>query len=163
MTGMRRRDKEITDTAEIKAILKSAKYVTLAMCAKNEPYLATVSHGYDEKHGCIYFHCAPEGKKVSILTENNNVWGQALLDRGFVQGSCDHLYATAQFKGKVTFVNDYAEKEYALEVMIRALDCDPEPLIEKQLQQTSIQKIAIGRIDIGFVSGKKADKVIISQ
>lgn len=163
VTGIRRKDKEITDIDEIRAVLKKAKYVTLAMCVNNEPYLATLSHGYDEKRGCIYFHCAPEGKKIRILMENNNVWGQTLLDRGYVQGSCDHLYATAQFKGKVTFVNDYAEKEYALKSMIRALDNNPEPLIEKQLQQESVQKITIGRIDIDFMTGKKAVKVIISQ
>jgi nitroimidazol reductase NimA-like FMN-containing flavoprotein (pyridoxamine 5'-phosphate oxidase superfamily) len=163
MIEMRRKDKEITDIDEIKAVLKKAKYVTLAMCTNNEPYLATLSHGYDEQRGCIYFHCAPEGRKVSILNQNNNVWGQALLDGGYVQGACDHLYATAQFSGKVTFVKNVEEKEQALKVMIRALDSDPEPLIKKQLQAQSVQKVNIGRIDIGFMSGKKAAKVIISQ
>jgi nitroimidazol reductase NimA-like FMN-containing flavoprotein (pyridoxamine 5'-phosphate oxidase superfamily) len=163
MTDMRRNDKEITDIDEIKAVLKKAKYVTLAMCTNNEPYLATLSHGYDEQRGCIYFHCAPEGRKVSILNQNNNVWGQALLDGGYVQGACDHLYATAQFSGKVTFVKNVEEKEQALKVMIRALDSDPEPLIKKQLQAQSVQKVNIGRIDIGFMSGKKAAKVITSQ
>jgi nitroimidazol reductase NimA-like FMN-containing flavoprotein (pyridoxamine 5'-phosphate oxidase superfamily) len=161
MIEMRRKDKEITDIDEIKAVLKKAKYVTLAMCTNNEPYLATLSHGYDEQRGCIYFHCAPEGRKVSILNQNNNVWGQALLDGGYVQGACDHLYATAQFSGKVTFVKNVEEKEQALKVMIRALDSDPEPLIKKQLK--AVQKVNIGRIDIGFMSGKKAAKVIISQ
>ncbi len=163
MTGMRRKDKEITSLDEIKNVLSKAKYVTLAMCANNEPYLATVSHGYDEQHACIYFHCAPEGRKISILKENNHVWGQALIDRGYVQGSCDHLYATAQFSGKVTFVSDTAEKEHALKTMIRQLDDNPEGLIVKQVLPASVQKIKIGRIDIDFLSGKKAEKVIISQ
>jgi hypothetical protein len=43
------------------------------------------------------------------------VWGQALIDNGYQQGSCDHLYRTAQFRGKVTFVEDQAEKIHALE------------------------------------------------
>jgi len=37
------------------------------MCSDNEPYLATLSHGYDEEKTCIYFHFAPEGKKIEIL------------------------------------------------------------------------------------------------
>jgi uncharacterized protein len=160
---MRRKDKEIADIDEIKVVLKKAKYVTLAMCSNNEPYLATLSHGYDEQNCCIYFHCAAEGKKIRILTENNNVWGQALLDHGYVQGSCDHLYVTAQFSGKVTFVKDAAEKEHALKVMNYALDNDPDLIIKKQLQPQSVQKVKIGRIDIGLLSGKKAEKVIISQ
>ena len=87
MTGIRRKDKEITNLDEMKTILKKAKYVTLAMCNGNEPYLVTISHGYDQEKNCIYFHCAGEGKKVKILQENGVVWGQALVDGGYVQGS----------------------------------------------------------------------------
>ncbi len=163
MTGIRRKDKEITDINEVKAILKKAKYVTIAMCVHSEPYLATLSHGFDENKNCIYFHSAAEGKKITILQQNNNVWGQALIDQGYVQGACDHFYATAQFGGKVSFVQDTAEKEHALRVMIKSLDNNPEPLIKKQLQPRTVQKVTIGRIDIEHLSGKKAEKVMISQ
>jgi uncharacterized protein len=163
MTGIRRKDKEITDVNEMKKILKTAKYVTVAMCSDNEPYLATLSHSYDENKNCIYFHCAAEGKKIDILHANNRVWGQALIDHGYVQGSCDQLYATTQFSGKVTFVESTAEKEHALKLMIQKLDNNPEELIKKQLLLPSIQKVKIGRIDIECMSGKKADKIIISQ
>jgi len=44
MTGIRRKDKEITDVNEMKKILKEAKYVTVAMCLNSELYLATLSH-----------------------------------------------------------------------------------------------------------------------
>lgn len=163
MTGIRRKDKEIADIDEMKTILKQADYVTLGMCLYDEPYLVTLSHGYDEEKNCVYFHCAQEGKKISILQQNNRVWGQALIDRGYVQGSCDHLYATTQFKGKVTFLENLSEKEHALRVMIRALDDNPEKVMEKQLLPKSIQKVKIGRIDIEFMTGKKAEKVIVSQ
>ncbi len=160
---MRRIDKEITKIDEIKNILKKTKHVTIAMCVNNEPYLATLSHGYDEQKNCIYFHCATEGKKITILQANNHVWGQALIDRGYVQGACDQLYTTAQFSGRVTFVEDITEKDHALRIMIRQLDEHPEELIKKQLLPQSIQKVRIGRIDIDCLSGKKAEKVIISQ
>jgi nitroimidazol reductase NimA-like FMN-containing flavoprotein (pyridoxamine 5'-phosphate oxidase superfamily) len=163
LTGIRRKDKEITDFGEMKDILKTAKYVTLAMCLNDEPYLVTLSHGYDQERNCIYFHCAGEGKKISILKANNLVWGQAVIDRGYVQGACDHLYSTTQFRGRVTFVEDLMEKEHALQVLIESLDKDPKEIMKKQLTPQSIQKVRIGRIDIDYMSGKKADKVIISQ
>ncbi len=144
------------------AILEKAKYITIAMCKDNEPYLVTLSHGYDRDGHCIYFHCAKEGKKVDILRENNTVWGQALIDKGYAQGVCDHLYATAHFKGKVTFVENKKEKKYALEVMIKALEIDPKNVLETQLGEDSIAKVQIGRIDIEYLRGKKSDKVIIS-
>ena len=158
---LRRKDKAITDPEELKAILHEAKHVTVAMSIKDEPYLATLSHGYDEKRNCIYFHCARAGKKVDILRENPVVWGQALVDNGYQQGSCDHLYRTTQFSGRVTFVEDQVEKKHALGVMIRHLDDDLESIIKKQITAHSTGRILIGRIDIEYMSGKKADKIIV--
>ena len=47
--------------------------------------------------------------------------------------------------------------------MIESLDKNPEKIMKKQLKPEAIQKVRIGRIDIDYMSGKKADKVIISQ
>jgi uncharacterized protein len=158
---LRRRDKEITECAEIKRILHESRYVTVAMSNEGEPYLATLSHGYEEDKNCIYFHCAYEGKKVNILRGNRRVWGQALIDNGYQQGSCDHLYRSAQFRGEVSFVEDQVEKEYALRIMIRHMDDDPEKVIGEQITKHSMSRILVGRIDIDYMSGKKADKVIV--
>ena len=162
MRGIRRNDKAITDIREMREILRTAQYVTLAMCSNDEPYLVSLSHGYDEESNCIYFHCAKEGKKIDILKANNLVWGQAIVDHGYVQGACDHLYATTQFRGRVTFVEDIEDKEHALRAMIKSLDDNPEEIIEKQLAPESIQRVTIGRIDIDYLSGKKASKTVIS-
>jgi nitroimidazol reductase NimA-like FMN-containing flavoprotein (pyridoxamine 5'-phosphate oxidase superfamily) len=55
-----------------------------------------------------------------------------------------------------------AEKEHALKTMIKHLDKDPEKIIENQVKPSSIAKVHIGRIDIQEMTGKKADKIIIS-
>ena len=162
MIEIRRKEKIVTDEDEKIHPLKKAKYVTIAMCESNEPYLVTLSHGYDGDNSCIYFHCAKEGKKVDILEKNRVVWGQALLDKGYQQGSCDHLYHTTQFKGEVTFVEDLKEKERALKIMIRQLEEDAENVIEKQLKTDSINRVNIGRIDIDYISSKKSEEIIIS-
>lgn len=162
MKGIRRKEKEITEKEEMLTILESSKYITVAMCLDNEPYLVTLSHGFDRKKNCIYFHCAQEGKKIDILESNNIVWGQAMLDKGYAYGKCDHLYATMQFKGKVVFVKEFAEKKQALEVMVRGLERNPELVISEQFKDKSIEKVTIGRIDIDYMSGKKASEVIIS-
>ena len=159
--SLRRKDKEVTDQEVMRSVLGKAKYVTIAMSMNDEPYLVTLSHGYDAARGCIYFHCAKEGKKIEILRSNNKVWGQALIDGGYQQGSCDHLFLTTQFRGKVTFVEDAAEKEHALAVLIRQLDDSPEKVIKEQITPGSIKKVNIGRIDIDYMSGKKANKILI--
>ena len=163
MKGIRRKEKAIENADEMKAIIAQAKHVTFAMCKDNEPYLVTVSHGYNKEKNCIYFHCAREGKKIDILNENNIVWGQAILDQGYVQGKCDHLYATTQFRGKVTFVDDFDEKKEALIEMVYKLDDNPKEVISKQITEKSVTRVMIGRIDIEYMSGKQAKNVIISM
>ncbi len=159
---MRRKDKEIKDRSEMIAIIEQAKYITIAMSRDNEPYLVTLSHGYDRAKHCFYFHCADEGKKIDILKKNSLVWGQALIDRGYAQNVCDHLFATTHFKGKVIFVENEQEKMHALEVMINALEENPREVMKTQIGKDSVARVQIGRIDIEYMSGKKSEKVVIS-
>jgi uncharacterized protein len=156
--GMRRKEQEITDTAELKAILAKTQYVTIAMCRDNEPYLVTLSHGYDEKQNAIYFHCASAGKKIDFLKANNRVWGQAFVDRGYVQGSCDHLFTSVQFSGRVRFVEEAEEKRRALAVMIHQLENEPGKVMNAKVTDAKVAKTCIGRIDIEFLSGKRSEK-----
>ena len=160
---IRRKEKAITERNEMIEILMSVRYVTIAMCADNEPYLVTLSHGYDRERHCIYFHCAKEGKKIDILNSNNVVWGQALLDKGYVQGDCDHIFSTVQFKGKVTFVDDLIEKKHALRIMIECLEDNPSKVIAAKVKDSAVDKLGIGRIDIEYLSGKRAEKANVSS
>ena len=162
MKSLRRKEKAMTEKNEMLAVLEHAKYVTVAMCRNNEPYLVMLSHGYDREKHCIYFHCAKEGKKIDILREHNLIWGQALVDKGYVHGKCDHLFATTQFMGRVTFVENVDEKRHGLRVMIKALDNDPDKVMKSQLKDKSVEDVQVGRIDIEYMSGKKSEKVIIS-
>jgi len=141
-------------------VLRSAQYVTLAMSVDDQPYLVSLSHGYDEDRNCIYFHCAREGKKLDYLRANNTVWGQALLDHGYSDGECTHLYASVHFSGRVTFIDDPDEKRRALECMIRQLDSNPESLIGRITPELFDQTM-VGRIDIEYLSGKKSKEVTV--
>lgn len=151
---IKRKDKEITDDKVLKKILKSTSYVTIAMSMDNHPYLVSLSHGYDENRNCVYFHCAQEGKKLDYLQSNNAVWGQALLDHGYIQGECNHSFASVHFKGKVAFILDPNEKLEAMQTMIRQLDKNPGPIIAK-LTAEKLKDILICRIDIDYMTGKK--------
>jgi len=157
---MRRTDKEIEDKSLLKKILGSAHYVTLAMSLNDQPYLVSLSQGYDGERNCIYFHCAREGKKLDYMKSNNKVWGQALLDYGYSQGNCTHLFASVHFSGRVTFLEDLEEKRRAMMHMMRQLDGDPERLIER-LDLERLKRTVIGRIDIEYISGKKSKEVTI--
>lgn len=162
MREIRRKEKAIQEKHEMQSIMRAAKYVTIAMCSNNEPYLVTLSHGYDSQDNCIYFHCAQEGKKVDILRENSTVWGQAIVDHGYATGKCDHLYVSVHFSGQVTFITDLDEKRKALTVMANQLEPDPLSVIDEQFTTKSLKRVNIGRIDIDYMSGKKSKEVVIS-
>jgi uncharacterized protein len=158
---VRRKEREITDSAEMKQVLKTTKYVTVALCMNNEPYLVALSHGYDEAHSCLYFHCANEGKKLVYAQANNHVWGQAVLDFG-VTDECDYAYTSVHFSGTLSLVTDPEEKWHGLQVLVRQVAKKPELKLAK-LKPEKIQKTTIGRIDITYMSGKKRQAPPISR
>jgi len=158
MRDIRRKEKAITDRAEIKSILLKSKYVTLAMCYDNSPYLVTLSHGFDPEENICYFHCASKGKKIDYLKNTDEIWGQAFIDKGYAKGECNHHYASVHFQGEVKFVTDVREKRKALTIMIDQLEEDPElrqEVKKKQLLETALKRVTIGKILIREMSGKK--------
>jgi len=150
---VRRKDREITDCEVLRQVLKSTKYVTIALCKDNEPYLVSLSHGYDEAKNCLYFHCAPEGKKLVYLKLNSKVWGQALLDFGVTE-ECDYVYTSVHFSGKIHLITDLTEKKHGLEVLVRQVSLNPEAKLAK-IKPERLETITMGRIDIEYMSGKK--------
>ncbi|MGQ9679947.1 MAG: pyridoxamine 5'-phosphate oxidase family protein [Candidatus Bathyarchaeia archaeon] len=158
---LRRSDKEIKDLDQIKKIIKTAQFMTISMAVENQPYLVSLTHAYDEERGCLYFHCAPEGKKIEYLKRNNLVWGEILLDYGYSQGECTHLYASVHFSGRVRFVEDPEERKRAFELMIKRLDKEPDNLIPKMREMISSVNVLIGRIDTNYISGKKSREINI--
>ncbi len=158
MRDIRRKEKTITDETEIKSILLETKYITLAMCYDNSPYLVTLSHGYDPIDNVIFFHCASEGKKIDLLQNTEKIWGQAFIDKGYAVGECDHHYESVHFQGEVYFISDIMDKRKALTIMIDQLEEDPdmrEKVKKKQLLETALKRVTIGKIIIHEISGKK--------
>ena len=149
---VRRKDREITESDEMHQVLKATKYVTIALCMEGEPYLVALSHGYDQTRNCLYFHCAPEGKKLIYSKANPQVWGQAVLDFGVTQ-ECDYAYSSVHFSGKLSLITDLNEKKHAMEVLIRQVSLDPETKLAK-IKPEKLDSTTMGRIDINYISGK---------
>ena len=150
---IRRKDREITDLEEMWQVLKATKYVTVALCMQDEPYLFSLSHGYDQTRNCLYFHCAPEGKKLIYAKANPNVWGQAVLDFGVTE-ECDYAYVSVHFQGTFCLIADLSEKQHAMEVLVRQVSLNPEAKLAK-IKPEKLDKTTMGKIVISYISGKK--------
>jgi uncharacterized protein len=148
-------DKAITDAAEISRIIMGQKFLTLALCAENQPYLVTLSHAYDSERNCFYFHCSPVGRKIDIIRANPQVYGQVLEDCGYVPTECEHKYRTVQFEGRAEIVADPEEKLRALRLLIERLEPAPEPVKARLLQPDRLTGIAVIRVTVINWSGKQ--------
>jgi len=155
---MRRADKEFTEQGKLREVLRETSYMTLAMAMDGEPYLVSLSHGYDEDRNCLYFHCASEGKKLEYMRANPVVWGQVVMDHGYVYGECTHSYATVMFRGRVSFMDDPDEKLRALKTMLWQLEPDAD-VREKQMSTDELGTTVFGRVDIEFMTGKKSKEI----
>lgn len=155
----RRPAQVIDDPAEQREVIDTCEHLTFAMAVGDEPYLATVNYGYDEAERCFFFHCHPSGRKARMLRAQPVVWGQILQDQGYVPGRCLHAFRTVQFRGRVSFLDDDAQKRRALFLMIDQLEPDPESAKARFVDDKSVAKVAVGRIDVeGFTAKRgKAD------
>jgi len=61
--------------------------------------------------------------------------------------------------GTVTFLEDFTEKQHALQVMIKQQESMPEEVIKKQITNESVKNINIGKIEITYLSGKKSTQI----
>ena len=107
---LRRKEKEIDDTSTLNQILAHGRFATIAMCRDNEPYLATLSYGFDASKNALYFHTGHAGLKIDFLTANPNVCATIIEDGGYMEGECDHRFRSIVINGKVAFVQEVEEK-----------------------------------------------------
>jgi len=152
---LRRRDKMIRTKKEILEIVRTQKYLTLALCLDREPYLVSLNYGYDPKENCFYFHCGKTGKKMDFLKANPLVWGQIIDDRGYRPGRCDHDYRTVQFRGRVSFLKGIAAMRRAIHLMTGQLEPDPGPVRRSVQSDSAFRNAALGRIRVQYFTGKQ--------
>jgi nitroimidazol reductase NimA-like FMN-containing flavoprotein (pyridoxamine 5'-phosphate oxidase superfamily) len=162
MNGMKyhmrnRPEREIKDQAVLDEILARGKFAALAMCRNGEPYIVTLSYGYDRSGRALYFHCAKDGMKRDFVRENSNVCATVVEDHGYVQGECKHAYRSVVVRGRIT-IADGDEKQKGVNVLLDHLEEQPEIMrakLESPARQARIDTaMDVWRLDIEQISGK---------
>jgi len=152
---MRRIEKEISNEKELISILKNGKYTIISLCKENEPYIITLSYGYDESKHALYFHCAKAGQKLDFIKINPYICGTVIEDNGYQEG-CGQAFRSIVFRGRMEIVEKLEEKKEGLEILINHLEKDPESIKDKFLKkENAYKKLGILRLDITDLSGKE--------
>lgn len=149
---MRRSDREITERAEIDAILNAGKVMRIALVDGDTPFLVPVFYAYDGQS--IYFHSAQSGSKIDIIKRNNKICFEVGIKHGYIEDAmaCDFeaKHKTVIGLGRAVFVKDEAEKIAALDRIV-ALFTDQH----FEYPPANLKRTAVIRIDIESIKGKK--------
>lgn len=80
--GITRREREVTDIAQILGILDRAKIVHVGMIDGDMPYVVPMNYGYTMEDGklTLYLHGATRGRKLDVLRRNPKVFVQIDTD-----------------------------------------------------------------------------------
>jgi uncharacterized protein len=150
--AMRREDREITDRAEIDAILRAGNLMHLALCDQNVPFLVPVFYAYDGT--ALYFHSAKRGSKIEILKRNNRVCFEISQALGVIASdqACNFeaRHQTVIGHGLASFIEDQAAKIAALDRIVAQFTSATFSYPEANLRAT-----AVIRIDISSLKGKR--------
>lgn len=151
---MRRKDKEITDRAEIEQIIARAEVCRLGLIDQQQPYIVPLNFGYQDN--CLYFHSAPEGKKIELLRKNQRVCFEIDIDTEIVAGerSCSWTtcYRSVIGWGKAEILESVEEKRAGLQIIVNHYSTEPSGAIPAQ----AISRVTVIKVTIEEISGKKS-------
>ncbi len=150
--AMRRKDREITDRAEMDAIILSSKVMHLALADNNVPFIVPVYYDYDGT--ALYFHSAQKGSKMEILKRNNLVCFEISIDAGIIPSdkACDFeaKHRTVIGLGRASFVEGTEAKRQILHrIVARFTDK------KFDLPDGNVNAAGVVRIEIESIKGKK--------
>jgi nitroimidazol reductase NimA-like FMN-containing flavoprotein (pyridoxamine 5'-phosphate oxidase superfamily) len=155
---MQKKEREILDNRILMEILQNGKFSTISMCRNDEPYIVTLSYGFDEISNCLYFHSAPKGLKLEFLKENQKVCGTILEDLGYVKRECSHKYRSIVFWGVMTIVEDLDEKKHAFDIMLKHLEENPSKLKKRFFKsEKSYINTCLLKLEINLITGKASE------
>ena len=155
MQGMTKRELQITDLNEIKAILDKAKVLRLGLAVNNEPYVVPMNYGYtmeDEKL-TLYLHSAVRGKKLDMLRANPKVFFELDCDLQPFDGvkPCQYglSYSSLMGRGEAVLVEDVEEKMEAMTVLMKT-----QTGRDFSFNEQLVSIVAVVRIDVAEYTAK---------
>ena len=155
MQGMTKRERQITDEAQILNILDTAKILHLGLAVDNEPYVVPMNYGYTMENGkmVVYLHSALLGKKLDMIRANPNVFFEMDCDLTPFEGEkpCQYglSYSSVMGRGRATIVEDVEEKMRGLTVLMKT-----QTGKDFAFNERLVSIVAVIRIDVAEYTAK---------
>lgn len=145
---MRRKEREVTDPIEIKAILQKAEVLRIALNNGAYPYMLPVNYGFvmNGAQLTLFFHGSKEGLKHEIIAKDPHVTFEVdcghMLMQPIGEESCTSSFAYESVIGSgVIEKADDAEKEQLLTLLLAHYGIEAKQFNPMHLANTVIYKI----------------------
>jgi len=142
---MRRNDKEVTKMVEIETILRAGRVCQLAFAAEPAPYIVSLNYGYDAE--ALYFHSAPEGRKMELIVGQPLVAFNVALDLGMIAGeeacSWTNRFRSVVGHGRIRLLVDPQEKRQGFDIIMAQYSQDEFDYADKMIAATAVCRLEI--------------------
>lgn len=150
------KEREINNPIQLEELLNRGRYTVVAMCKNGEPYLVTMSYGYDRTQRILYFHTALKGLKMEFIKENRDVCGTVIEDLGYKEGECAHAYRSLVYRGTLEAVTTLEEKKHGMTVLLKHQEKNPDLARERFIKnETRYDSVNILKLRITGMTGKQ--------
>jgi len=154
---MRRKDREITDKAEIIKIIEQCEVCRLGLSDDNIPYIIPMNYGYKYQEGklTLYFHGAKEGKKLDIIAKN---------PKACFEVDCSHELVTAEEawnytmnyesvigNGEISICTDKSEIAEGLQLLMKQVARDKEFTFPDHVMNS----VTVFKLEVTDFTGKR--------
>ena len=155
MQGMTKRERQVTDPAEIARILETGKVLHLGLAVDNEPYVVPMNYGHTFEDGklTLYLHSALRGKKLDMIRANPSVFFEISCDLQPFEGKlpCQYglVYSSIMGRGKAHIVEDVEEKKQAMTHLMKT-----QTGKDFSFEDRLVSIVAVIRIDVEEYTAK---------
>ena len=150
---MRRKDRELTDGAEMDEILDKALVGHLGLCDEGEPYVLPMN--FAALKGALYLHSAREGRKLGILERNPRACFSVQTDMELAPSprACGWgmTYRSVLLFGAISLVDSEEEKGEAMTALMKKC---ANPDFAHVFTPSELASVTVLRLDWNERTGK---------
>lgn len=146
---------EHKDQALIESIIRECDICFIGVVTPEmTPYVLPMNFGY--KDGVIYLHSAPTGRVISALENNPSICVSFSNNRELAfqnqEVACSYRMKSSSVVafGKVSFVDDMAEKRKALDIIMEQYSD-----LDFSYSDPAVRNVKIWRVDVDEISCKE--------
>ena len=154
MRAMRRKDREVTNSIELKNILELCNICRVAYQDAEGLTIVPLNFGYVyDEHLSLYFHSAKAGRKFDAFQTPQTVAFEMDGAHRLIEGeeACDYSFSFVSIigNGEISIVEDVNEKIAALKHLMRH-----ETKRDFEIDSAMADKVAIFRLEVLYFTGK---------